>query len=211
MNAAMEPSLVPSSQPAHRGWRRRFLWTSFQAAGGLVLLGVMTGFIPILRFVREKIVVTLRPDEVRVEALYYYQNPWPFRMSQGMVVPFPVDATHPPPPDVALELLPGQDASLRRFYFAGQERFELYVGAGQTVCVRLRYSQYAPGRDGRYILTTTRPWRRALESGVYLMVLEGVALKTSSYPLQPREAGSLGFERKQFMPAQDWQFAWRAL
>ena len=150
-----------------------------------------------LRFVREKIVVTLRPDDIRVVGLYYYRNPWPVRMSQGMVVPFPVDATHPPPPEVASELLPGQDASIRRFYFAGQDRFELYVGAGQTVCVRLNYSQYAPDRDGRYILTTTRPWRQPLESGVYRMALEGVALKTSSYAQWKKETkGQAVFDQR---------------
>jgi hypothetical protein len=186
----------------------RQLWRASVILGWFALLGVYSGFIPVFQFAREKIVVTLRKGEIQVDGLYYYRNPWPTPMSQGMAVPFPVDGKHPPPCEVELELLPGQDASLRCFAFGATQRFELRAGAGRTVCVRLRYRQTAACRSGRYLLTTSRPWGRALESGVYRMVLDGVALRRSSYALVVREAGALGFERSNFMPEKDWEFAW---
>ena len=43
----------------------------------LALLPFLSGLLPIVRFVRERIDIALYPEEVRVEGFYVYQNPWP--------------------------------------------------------------------------------------------------------------------------------------
>jgi len=43
----------------------------------LALLPFLAGLLPIVRFVRERIDIAVYPEEVKVEGLYVYQNPWP--------------------------------------------------------------------------------------------------------------------------------------
>jgi hypothetical protein len=90
----------------------------------------------------------------------------------------------------------------------GRLTFDLRFGAGEEVQVTVQYRQRAPARDGRYLLTTTRPWRRPLEAAVYTLRGEDVARVWSNYGLERAAPGLWTFERTQFMPPADWRFSW---
>lgn len=176
----------------------------------LLLLALLcfTGFVPVVRFVRERIDIAVHPDEVRVEGRYVYRNPWPFPVTQGLSIPLPVDAAHPAPTEIgAARVAPAAEPIPLRNLF-GQTGLELQFRPREEVQIVVRYRQYAPTRDARYLLTTTRPWRRPLERAVYTLTLDGVRLLRSNYALQPVSRGVLGFDRTDFMPPEDWIFQW---
>jgi hypothetical protein len=180
------------------------------ALGLLCLLPLLAGLVPTVRFVRERIDVTLAPDEVRVHGVYVYRNPWPIPVVQGLAVPLPVDREHPMPTEVAVARLTPRSEPLATRTVLGALGTELHFGPFEEVQVSVRYRQHAPTREGRYLLTTTRPWHRPLEAATYTLATEGVRLGRSSYPLEHTATG-WGFERRDFMPPEDWRFAWEPL
>jgi hypothetical protein len=202
---------LSASVSARLGWfhRRGYLFGPVLGlAATLVLLPFAAGFLPIVRFVRERIDIAVYPEEVRVEGLYVYRNPWPFPVVQGLSIPLPVDATHPMPTDLtATRLAPDAEAIPLR-NILGQDSFELRFRAREEVQVVVRYRQLAPSRDARYLLLTTKPWRRPLEHAAYTLTPHGVALAGSNYGLQSDAYGILAFERTSFMPPDDWRFRW---
>lgn len=177
-------------------------------AATLVFLPFVAGVLPIVHFVRERIDIAVYPEEVRVEALYVYRNPWPFPVAQGLSIPLPVDATHPMPTELtAIRVVP--DAGPVPLHsILGQNRFELRFRAHEEVQVVVQYRQLAPTRDARYLLLTTRPWGRPLDHAMYTVTPHDVALTGSNYPLRSNAQGILGFERTAFMPSDDWLLWW---
>jgi hypothetical protein len=174
----------------------------------LVLLPFLAGLLPIVHFVRERIDIAVYPEEVQVEGLYVYWNPWPFPVAQAFSIPLPVDTSHPMPTELTATRL-GPDAGpipLRNLL--GRDGFELSFRAHEEVQIIIQYRQYAPTRDARYLLATTRPWRRPLDHAVYTLTLHDVKLARSNYALWSNPQGVLGFERTDFMPQEDWQFQW---
>jgi hypothetical protein len=177
-------------------------------AATLALLPFLAGFLPIVHFVRERIGIAVYPEEVRVEGRYVYRNPWPFPVVQGFSIPLPVDADHPIPTEFSAARLESDAAPIPVRNILGQHSFELRLRAHEEVQVVVQYRQFAPTRDARYLLTTTRPWRRPLEHAVYTLTPHGVALTGSNYALRPDGQGVLAFERSDFMPPDDWRFSW---
>ncbi|MCX5732740.1 MAG: hypothetical protein NTW68_00240 [candidate division NC10 bacterium] len=174
----------------------------------LSLLPFLAGLLPIVHFVRERIDIAVYPEEVQVEGLYVYRNPWPFPVAQAFSIPLPVDPSHPMPTELtAIRLVPDAGPIPLR-NLLGWNAFELPFRAHEEVRVVIRYRQYAPTRDARYLLTTTRPWRRPLDHAVYTLTLHDVRLARSNYALRSDTQGILGFERTGFMPREDWQFQW---
>jgi hypothetical protein len=174
----------------------------------LAVLPFLAGLLPIVRFVRERIDIALYPEEVRVEGLYVYQNPWPFPVIQGFSIPLPVDATHPMPIELVAARLAPDAAPIPIRNILGQDGFDLRFRAHEEVKVLVRYRQLAPTREARYLLLTTRPWRRPLEHAVYTLTPHGVALAGSNYDLRQGAPNVLAFERRDFMPPDDWRFSW---
>jgi hypothetical protein len=180
-------------------------------AGSSLLLALAGGIVPLVRFAGEDITVTVQPGRVQVEGLYYYRNPWPFQVVQGVSVPFPVDTDHPPPIQVAITLDQRCRAQLRQGFLFGKQRLELRLGPGQTACLRVRYCQAAPICEARYILKTTRPWRRPIEHGTYRLIPVDARIVQSNYALTATREGFRQFQRTQFMPTEDWHFSWSVL
>lgn len=174
----------------------------------LLLLPFLAGILPIVHFVRERIDIAVYPEEVRVEGLYVYRNPWPFPVAQAFSIPLPVDASHPMPTELTAARLVPDAGPIPLRNLLGRESFELPFRAREEVQVIIQYRQYAPTRDARYLLTTTGPWRRPLDHAVYTLTLHDVRLARSNYALRSDTQGILGFERTGFMPQEDWQFQW---
>jgi len=181
-------------------------------AGGILVPVALSlaGIIPTARFTRERIEITVHSDSIDVDGLYDYANPLPFPWSQGLSVPFPTDALHPPPATVEVrevDLATGKDArALAVLWFGGEPHFSIPLLAFGVKHVRVRFTQYSPARSATYLLTTTRPWGRALEQGEYVLRPRGVRIIASNYLLDGQ--GGLGFTRRHFMPDRDWRFTW---
>lgn len=202
-----------------------------------LVLPFLSGFLPIVRFTRERIEVYVHPGSINVVGYYVYRNPYPFPVVQGLSVPFPVDQDHPMPVDISMKRLSrgGTDAAGRATldllrmdtadagrsslcaqegepvpmrYFPGAHHVELRFLPREQVVVRLCYTQKAYVKNGTYILSTTRPWRAPLEEGVYRIYPSNVRITSSNYLLTEQEKGVLGFARSGFMPEADWNFRW---
>ena len=186
-------------------------WSPWKmAATGLCVMALFGAFLswPLVRFTEEEIYITACPEYVEVTGYYIYQNPFPFPVVQGFSIPFPVDRDHPEPLAVHVVRTDKGERAIPVVELFGTCRFDLRFAANETIPLRVRYCQYAPTREARYILTTTQPWGRPMSKAKYRLYPKKVTITDSNYPLDPREGGALGFERRDFMPEADWAFAW---
>ena len=156
------------------------------------------------RFPAEVITIDLEPSRLLVDGRYVYENPLPFPIRQGFVVPMPSGFE---PTDLLLTR-DGKPLALR--HLMGQHRFELRFASRERVEIRLRYRQYAPGRNATYLLTTTQRWGRPLRSGVYRLRPNAARFIASSLPLQKKDGGMLVCERRNFLPKDEWRLSWEA-
>lgn len=177
----------------------------------VVALAFATGIRPIARFDREQINIQVHPDHIEVVGLYFYRNPWPFPVRQGLSIPFAVDEHHSPPVQVSVMQTAPEEKSVHCRYLFGRHRFDLTLATRAEVCVRVEYYQHTPAGDARYLLTTTQPWRKPLVHGVYRLFEHGVVVQKSNFSLQQLASHVLGFERSNFMPSDDWRFSWNSL
>jgi len=176
-----------------------------------ISLPFLTGLLPIVRFTQEQIDVQVGTDLVQVTGFYRYRNPVPLPITQGLSVPLPASDKESTPINVSVtQLYPTQKPIPLRFLL-GRYRCNLVFAAGEEIVLRVTYEQYAPARQARYILTTTQPWRRPLHYGLYRLFPQKVAITESNYPLKALSLGVVGFQRNDFMPPNDWQFAWEVL
>ncbi|MFZ3073039.1 MAG: hypothetical protein WA162_07330 [Thermodesulfobacteriota bacterium] len=166
------------------------------------------GVLPTVHFTSERIDVRVYPDEIFVDGYYFYKNPFPFPIVQGFSIPFPIDKDHPEPFDVNVERLTPAKKTLRLRRIFGKTGFEAYFSAKEEAEIRVSYRQKAGSANGAYILTTTRPWGRPLENGVYTLYPYGTIIVSSNYPFN-LPGNAPGFRMTGFMPEKDWQFTWR--
>src|SRR5882762_8466 len=190
--------------------QRRFLTLSWTAVGALLVFSYLLAWSPMVRFEREQITISVHPDHIIVDGVYFYKNPFPFPIVQGLSIPFPTDDTHPSPVDLQVEELSPRAHMLNLRYLWGRPRFNLALQQNETVCLHVHYYQQAPTSDARYILTTTQPWLRPLQVGEYVLIPRGIRLLDSNYPLVHTVGGTAQFQKQQFMPRQDWVFSWKS-
>ena len=177
-----------------------------------VMLG-SSGVIPVARFERERIAITVRSNSIGVDGLYVYRNPLPLPWTQGLAVPFAQSAAQMPPAMVDAALVdPATGDELRELpvrWIFGVPRLDVPLPPGGYAHVRVRFTQMATSGIATYLLTTTAPWGRPLEHGEYLLYPDGVRIHASNYRLNG-VAGS-SFTRENFQPDQDWTFRWMPL
>jgi hypothetical protein len=172
------------------------------------VLPFASGVIPTVHFTSERIDVHVYPDEIVVDGHYFYKNPFPFPVAQGFTIPFPIDKDHPEPMEVNVERLTPTKEAIRTRCTFGSTGFDAYFSAHEEAEIRVSYRQRARGAKATYILTTTKPWGKALESGVYTLYPHGTAIVSSNYPLD-LSGTAPGFHKTGFMPDKDWQFTRR--
>jgi hypothetical protein len=163
----------------------------------------------VARFEREQITVLVHPDHIVVDGTYFYRNPYPFQIVQGLSVPLPVDDEHPTPADLEVEELSPRHQTFRLRTLWGRPRFDLTLPRNTTVSLHVHYYQQTPSADARYILTTTQPWLCPLKEGEYRLIPKGVTLLQSNYPLFEIAGGIAQFRQTRFMPRRDWIFSWK--
>lgn len=163
---------------------------------------------PRANFPSEEIDIQVYAAHVLVNGLYVYKNPFPFPITQGFSIPLPVDESHPEPLSLSAAVLTTQEEPVPLYFIFGKYRFTLTFRAKETIRLLVRYYQYAPSQDARYILTTTQAWKQPLHYGRYTLRLHNVRLVASNYPLRHDGSRCHVFERLDFMPQQDWRFSW---
>lgn len=189
----------------------RSVLCSFPVISLLLIAAILpfaSGVIPTVHFTSERIDVHVYPDEIVVEGHYFYKNPFPIPVVQGFTVPFPIDNGHPEPMDVHVERRTPVKENIRLRRFFGNTGFDASFSAYEEAEIRVTYRQKAGGMNATYILTTTHPWGRPLESGVYTLYPHGTMIVSSNYPLD-LSGKAPGFHKTGFMPDKDWQFTWR--
>jgi hypothetical protein len=172
------------------------------------ILPFATGVLPTVHFTSEKIDVHVYPGEIYVDGYYFYKNPFPVPVIQGFSIPFPTDKDHPEPLEVRVERLTPEKEPLRLSHIFGKKGFEVYFSAQEEAEIKVSYRQKAAGENATYILTTTKPWRRPLDYGVYTLYTRGTVVVSSNYSFNLRN-GAQGFYKTDFMPEKDWKFTWR--
>jgi len=175
-----------------------------------------SGYFTTVRFDRERIEVQADRGRIYVRGLYHYSNTSRLPAVLTLRVPFPVDSDHPQPDWFTL-CKSGEDGR------AGEEivpvvrgkdvSFRLTFRPYETKWILLEYSQPSHVPRGRYLLTTTRPWRRPIERADYVLRLpREFSLLSSNYPVRSEPAAgawqAFTFSKTDFFPGQDWEFAW---
>jgi hypothetical protein len=133
-----------------RLWREALRRRGYLAAPALglfallLVLPCLAGFVPVVRFVRERIDIAVHPDEVRVVGQYVYKNPWPFPVTQGLSIPLPVDAAHPMPTELAAARIAPDAGPVPLRSILGQTVMEIGFRPREEVQVVVQYRQYAP-------------------------------------------------------------------
>lgn len=187
-------------------------------SAGLAALALyfFSGYFTPVRFDRERIEVRVTSGRIHVKGLYHYANASRLPAVLTLRVPFPVDAEHPQPEWFTLchsgedgrmgeEILPmvrGRDVSFRLIFRPQEAKW-----------VRLDYLQPSRVNHGRYLLTTTKPWRRPIGRADYILRLQSdLALVSSNYQVSSvadTAGGSVFvFSKSDFFPDRDWEFAW---
>ena len=175
----------------------------------ILALPFMLGIWPTVRFTREQIDIDVYPAYITVKGRYVYENPFPFPVVQGFSIPFHLDLQHPPPVyvDAAIVSPVQEDIPIR--YLMGVHRFDLAFTPNEKKEVVVSYRQAAPEKSGCYLLRTSKPWKRPLLKGSYRLMLNGVKVVSSTYPLKPIQKNVVAFSRINFMPEIDWQWKWK--
>jgi hypothetical protein len=91
----------------------------------------------------------------------------------------------------------------------GRHRFNLVFNAYEEIHIAVEYRQQAPKKYARYILSTTAPWKHSLRKGMYRLFPQEVIITRSNYALESGDHDNFRFQRKDFMPLDDWYFSWK--
>ncbi len=193
------------------------LWlaTSLTAAG----VYFFSGYFTTVRFDSERIEILVERGQIHVTGLYHYANASRLPAVLTLKVPFPTDRDHPRPDSFWLSETTAEGLELDDLPLAirGEDvSFRLIFRPGQTKWVRLDYDQPVRVTNGRYLLVTTRAWRRPIRRGEYLLRLpQNAELISSSYVLKrvpgATEWNTYSFVETDFYPDHDWIFAWSDL
>jgi hypothetical protein len=181
----------------------------------LILLAVFVGtdLFSALRFDQERIEVWAVEGQIQVRGLYHYENRTILPVSFSLGLPFPIDSSHPEPSTFSVTETDatGTSEPIRVRTYRGDNVFRLIFWPKQARWIQVDYVLGSRTGSGRYILKTTRQWKRALDRGEYILHLgKGLTLISSTYQLKPDPLGNpdYSFSRVNFYPAEDWEFAW---
>lgn len=175
---------------------------------GLAALCAFTlasGLVPVARFPRERIELTLSPDLLEVDGTYVYEGRTPLPLPQGLTIPFPVDAGQTAPTFVRVEQLGDSPAELPVRWILGSPVVVVAPSRGAPVTLRVRFSQRLSGARATYLLTTTGPWGAPLEEGRYVLRSRCVEEVRSSLG----HAGDGEVTRRGFSPDEEWTIDFR--
>lgn len=187
-------------------------------AAAVLAAGVyfFSGYFTTIRFDRERIEVQVARGRIQVRCLYHFTNASRLPAVVTLRVPFPVDRDHLQPEVLTLceAAEDGRElAEIPLLMRGGDVAFRLIFRPRQEKWIRVDYAQGTRVANGRYILTTTRTWRRPIERADYVLRLpRNFELASSNYPVSLAPAPGpwkvYSFSKSNFYPGQDWEFVW---
>lgn len=166
----------------------------------LCAFALSAGLVPIARFPRERIELTLSPELLEVDGTYVYEGRTPLPLPQGLTIPFPVDAGQTAPTFVRVEQLGASPAELPVRWILGRPVVVVAPTSRAPVTLRVRFSQPLSSVRATYLLTTTGPWGAPLDEGRY--VLRSRCLEEVRSSLGHLGDGAV--TRRAFSPDEDW-------
>ncbi len=187
-------------------------------AAGLAAAGIwlFSGYFTPVRFDQERIEVRVDGGRIQVTGLYHYTNHSRLPAVLTLGVPFPVDRDHSRPELYSLAEATEEGRPLAGIspVVAGTNvRFRLIFRPGEAKWIRLDYAQATRAANGRYLLRTTRAWRRPIAHACFAFRLsDDLELVSSNYALSPSPPQgrwkTYSFCKEDFYPDRDWEFAW---
>ncbi len=127
------------------------------------LLCASTALFGEIAFQKESVIAIVTAcDTLEVRGYYYFVNTDTVRSSVSIYYPFPVDSTLSYPHRIEVQRMSDR-IPLR--YLVKREGivWDMAIPGHAADSIRVVYRQYAPLHSGRYILSTTRYWKKPLE------------------------------------------------
>jgi hypothetical protein len=131
---------------------------------------------PSVHFAREEVALTVRPGAVEVRANYHFKVRAARPFSALVFYPFPLDSFHSWPDSIWAGGLPYEAAD-------SGVMLRLNLPARGEESLRVFYRQPHRGTEARYIVMTTRKWRRPIDLARFTVTV-------------PREFDSVTLEHK---------------
>jgi len=168
---------------------------------------------PRLLFDSERIRLEIHGDTLRVEGLYRFIDTTG-RDRLSLFYPYPADSLLGTAWMDSLAIRPRAGDPWTPARFVESDRgdgahWHLEPPGGERFEVLAIYRQLLHGRHARYIVTSTRAWRRPLRHARFELALPpGASLSAGSFPFEPDDEGILVFEAEEFLPDEDIIVKW---
>jgi hypothetical protein len=187
----------------------------FTAGLGLFIYKAIT-FHKKVEFVEEQIDITLKDDN-SVEVMGEYKF---IRTSQAIknykiIYPFPAQKEYGEV-DIIEVTLNGKKQDFLQFELQRKDRIslELYFADSDECVLKIKFVQKPLKDEYKYILKTTRKWKRALQSSeIDLRIAADLELKNCNYRLneikgKDETLSSFQLKEKNFYPDEDFEITW---
>lgn len=132
----------------------------------------ITGNAQIADFYKEYITIEIKKSSVEINGVYQLRNPEEIDLEMNLHYPFPLDSMYGKVRNLyAFERL--NDSVINRL--GGQNEkgamVELKIPAKSEKTLYIGYTQELLGNKAEYILTTTKKWKKPLESSEFELIL----------------------------------------
>ncbi len=160
-----------------------------------------------IHFAREEVALHVRPGTLDVGGMYHFTCTAPSPLVAGIFYPFPIDSTHLYPDSVEL---PGH-----RFTRADSGvSFRMKFQPGAEDSFFAWYRQPLKTNSARYIVTSTRKWRRPIDLAQFRVTVpasfQGVELSFRPDSMARTESTTTYFiTRSRFYPDRDLVVTWK--
>lgn len=186
----------------------RYGWTgALGLALGMGALVASCSRAPSVHFAREEVAVRVRPGSVEVTANYHFKVRAAKPFSALVFYPFPLDEFHAWPDSIWTGGLPYEFAD-------SGVTLKLNLPARDEESLRVYYRQPHRGNEARYIVMTTRKWRRPIDLARFTVTVpsefDSVTLEYSpDSAVQSDSAVTYFITRRAFWPESDIVVRWR--
>lgn len=162
-----------------------------------------------LEFYKENITIAVSKNNTVVNGLYYFTCNEQTDVS--LFYPFPVDSSHEYPYAINVKELDKGNVPFRAVN--NGIIFNLSLDADETKVVNISYTQTITTNNTKYILTTTKTWKKGLTEAEYVINVPK-SLKNLHISYQPDEIHEEGtttiyiIKKENFMPTKDINISW---
>jgi hypothetical protein len=165
-----------------------------------------------ISFSRENLTFRIEDSFFYLNGTYFLRNEKAQSHEVTLFYPFPVDSLYGEVDSIILFNM-NSNKEIKEYRTVPKGiLFEIRVDS--VTCLHISYRQKLLGNQARYILTTTRQWRKPLEEARYqLLVPQSLQIVTFSYPpdhMEETDGYTVYFwEKKSFLPGKDLDFTFR--